>query len=172
METNKTKNLIRIALFAAICFVATMINIPLNLGGSQTMIHLGTTAIFIAAIFLGEKAGWAGAIGCALFDAINPAFAIWIIPTFFIKGATGYIAGKIAHSKSCDGNNMKLNIIGFLAGGIVSLIGYFLVNCILYGMPAAILKLSTSVITTGIGIAIAVPLCSSKYLVKKAGIKI
>lgn len=49
------------------------------------MIHLGTTAIFI-----GKDAGFAGAIGCALFDALNPMFAAWIVPTFIVKGLTGW----------------------------------------------------------------------------------
>jgi uncharacterized membrane protein len=167
-----TKRLVTIALFAAICFVATMVHIPLNFGGSTTMIHLGTTAIFVGAIFLGKDIGWSAAIGCALFDFINPAFAIWTIPTFFLKGATGYVAGRIAHHNGKDGEDMKYNIWGFVVGGFVSLIGYFIVNCFFYGVPGAIAKIITSVITTSIGVAIAVSLCTSKVLVKKAGIKI
>ncbi|MGL4656383.1 MAG: ECF transporter S component [Sarcina sp.] len=167
-----TKRIVLIAMFAAICFVATMVHVPLNLGGSATMIHLGTTAIFVGAIFLGKDIGWSAAIGCALFDFINPAFAIWTIPTFFLKGATGYVAGKVSHHKAKNGEDMKYNILGFVLGGLVSLVGYFIVNCFFYGVPAASAKITTSIITTGIGIAIAVPLCASKFLVKKAGIKI
>lgn len=169
---NKTLRIVRIALFAAICFVGTYIHIPITLGGSQTMIHLGTTAIFVGAIFLGKDVAFAGAIGCALFDAMDPAFAIWIIPTFFLKGATGYVAGAISHYKENKGDNMKLNIIAFLCGGLVSIVGYFIVNLILFGQAAAVLKIITSVITTGLGVAIAIPLCSSKYLVRKAGVNI
>lgn len=167
-----TKKLVTIGLFAAICFVATMVHIPLNFGGSATMIHLGTTAIFVGAVFLGKDIAWSAAIGCALFDFINPAFAMWTIPTFFLKGATGYVAGKVCHHKGKEGEDMKYNIIGFILGGLVSLVGYFIVNCFFYGVPAAIAKITTSIITTGIGVAIAVPLCASKFLVKKAGIKI
>ena len=167
-----TKRLVTIGLFAAICFVATMVHIPLNFGGSATMIHLGTTAIFVGAVFLGKDIAWSAAIGCALFDFINPAFAIWTIPTFFLKGATGYVAGKVCHHNGKAGEDMKYNITGFILGGIVSLVGYFIVNCFFYGVPAAIAKITTSIITTSIGVAIAVPLCASKFLVKKAGIKI
>ena len=169
---NNTRRIIRIGLFAAICFVATMINIPISLGGSNTMIHLGTTAIFVGAVFLGKDIAWSGAIGCSLFDFINPAFAIWTVPTFFLKGATGFVAGYVSHKGGANGDNMKKNILGFVLGGLVSLTGYFLVNCIFYGVPTATLKITTSVITTGIGVAIAIPLCASKFLVRKAGIKI
>lgn len=169
---NKTIRIVRIALFAAICFVGTYIHIPITLGGSQTMIHLGTTAIFVGAIFLGKDVALAGAIGCALFDAMDPAFAMWIVPTFFLKGATGYVAGAISHYKDNKGDNMKMNIIAFLLGGLVSIVGYFLVNVVLFGLTPATLKLITSISTTAIGIAIAIPLCSSKYLVRKAGVKI
>lgn len=172
MKNNKTLRIVRIALFAAICFIGTYIHIPITLGGSQTMIHLGTTAIFIGAIFLGKDVALSAAIGCALFDAIDPAYAIWVVPTFFIKGITGYVAGAIAHFKDNKGDNMRLNIIAFLGGGLVSLVGYFLVNCVLYGVAVAVLKLSTSIITTGIAIVVAIPLCSSKYLVRKAGVRI
>lgn len=172
MDKNKTKRIIRIGLFAAICFIGTMIHIPITLGGSPTMIHLGTTAIFVGAIFLGKDIAWSGAIGCALFDFINPTFALWTVPTFFLKGSTGYVAGYVSHKNGKKGEDMKYNIIAFILAGLVSLVGYFIVNCFLYGVPVAIIKLSTSLVTTGIGIIIAIPLCASKFLVKKAGIKI
>ncbi|MGL4453953.1 MAG: ECF transporter S component [Sarcina sp.] len=167
-----TKRIVLIAMFAAICFVATMVHIPLNLGGSATMIHLGTTAIFVGAVFLGKDIGWSAAIGCALFDFINPIFAIWTLPTFFLKGATGYVVGRVSHFDNKKGEDMKYNILGFILGGIVSLVGYFIVNCFFYGVPTAIAKITTSIITTGIGVVLAVPLCTSKFLVKKAGFKI
>lgn len=167
-----TKRIVRIALFAAICFVATMVHIPLNLGGSPTMIHLGTTAIFIGALFLGKDIGWSAAIGCALFDLINPTFVIWTIPTFFLKGATGYFAGIISHYKGKNGEDMKYNILAFIVGGIISFVGYFIVNCLFYGLSVAVVKSTTSIITTTIAVVISVPLCASKLLVKKAGFKI
>lgn len=172
MDRNNTKRIIRIGLFAAICFVGTMIHFPITLGGSPTMIHLGTTAIFMGAIFIGKDVAWAGAIGCALFDFINPTFAIWTVPTFFLKGATGYVTGAISHKNDKNGEEMKQNIIAFILGGLVSLVGYFFINCLFYGVGVAFIKLSTSLITTTIAIIITIPLCASTFLVKKAGIKI
>lgn len=56
----KTKRLVVIALLAAMCYVGTFINIRIPIGGSMSMVHLGTTAIFIAAVLIGKDAGLAG----------------------------------------------------------------------------------------------------------------
>jgi hypothetical protein len=54
---------------------------------------------------------------------------------------------------------MLQNVIGFTAGGVVSLLGYFLINWFVFvGFNVAVVKMVSSLITTGIGIAIAIPL--------------
>ncbi|MPQ44175.1 ECF transporter S component [Clostridium tarantellae] len=169
MKKYNTKRLVNISLFAAICFIGTWIHFPINIGGGTSMIHLGTTAIFLAAIFLGEDAAWAGAIGCALFDATNPQFAAWVIPTFILKGLTGYVAGKIAYLNNSKGKNFKFNILAFIVAGLVSLLGYFIVNWFVFvGFYGALLKMTTSIITTTIAIIISIPLVSIKPIVNKA----
>ena len=168
-EKFNTKRIVCVALFATICFVGTCINIPIQIGGGTSMIHLGTTAIFLAAIFIGSDAGLSGAIGCALFDVMNPMFVAWVIPTFIIKGLTGYVVGKIAFNKGCRGEKLSLNIVGFMLGGIVSLIGYFIVNWFVFvGFYGALAKMTTSVITTTIAIVISIPLIAIKPIVNKA----
>lgn len=170
----KIKRIVLIGLFAAICFLGTVAHIPVNLGGSNSMIHLGTTAIFISAILIGKDAGFAGAIGCALFDALNPMFAAWIIPTFIVKGLTGYITGKIAFAGNRKGNSIKQNIVAFIVGGLVSLFGYFLFNWFVFvGFKTAVLKMITSLTTTGIGVAIAIPIAAAvKPIINKSGVKL
>ncbi|MGL5245933.1 MAG: ECF transporter S component [Sarcina sp.] len=169
MKQFTTKRLVNIALFSAICFIGTWIHFPINIGGGTSMIHLGTTAIFLTAIFLGEDAAWSGAIGCALFDATNPQFMAWVIPTFVLKGLMGYVAGKIAYLNNSKGSNLKLNIIAFLIAGIVSLVGYFIVNWVIFvGLYGAIVKMTTSIITTSIAIIISIPLLGVKPIINKA----
>ncbi|MDZ7542602.1 ECF transporter S component [Clostridium sp. MB05] len=167
-----TKRLIVISLLAALCYVGTFINIRIPIGTSTSMIHLGTTAIFIAAVLVGKDAGLAGGIGCALFDLLSD-FAVWTIPTFIIKGLTGYVAGKISFSKKRNGESLKCNIIAFISGGIISLVGYFLANLFIFGMTLgnAIASLVTSITTTTIAIIIAVPLATAiKKIVSKTNI--
>lgn len=168
----KTRRIILIGLFAAICFVGTYLHIPIDFGGSSTMIHLGTTAIFISAIFIGKDAGFAGAIGCALFDALDPRFAVWVIPTFIIKGLTGYIVGYISFMFKKQGNSMLQNIIAFIVGGIVSLLGYYIVNWFVFvGFHVALLKMISSFITTAIGVIITIPIAAIiKPIINKSGV--
>lgn len=169
-----TKRIIYIGLFAAIAFAATFINIPINILGNQKMIHLGTTAIFIASILIGKDAGWSGAIGCALFDLSNPAFAIYAIPTFIAKGATGYFAGKIAFSKGKNGEDFKTNIIGFIVGAVASLTGYFLYDVLIFGkIETAIVGLPMSIITSTIAICITLPIAAAiKVACKKYNVSL
>ncbi|MCY6957313.1 ECF transporter S component [Clostridium brassicae] len=170
----KTKRIILIGLFAAICFIGTYAHIPISFGGSNSMIHLGTTAIFIAAILIGKDAGLAAAIGCALFDAMDPMFQVWVLPTFIIKGLTGYAVGIIAFARNKKGNSMVQNILAFIVGGVVSLVGYFIVNWLVFvGFHTAVLKMITSLATTGIAVAITIPIAAAvKPIINKSGIKL
>lgn len=170
----KTKRLVVIALLAAVCYVGTLINIRIPIGLTQSMIHLGTTAIFVAAVLIGKDAGFAGAIGCAVFDLLN-GFAAYTIQTFIIKGLTGYVAGTIAFSNGKKGNSFKYNLIAFVSGGLVSLIGYFLNNLLFLGKTwaVAISSLSTSLVTTTLGIIIAIPLATAiKKVMNKSNLNL
>lgn len=159
MKKMGTNKLVMMAMFAALIFLGTYIHIEIPIGGGASMIHLGTTVIFIVAVLIGEKAALPAAIGSALMDALTPAFALWVIPTFIIKGATGYVAGKVAFMNGKEGKSTIQNIIGFILGGIVSLLGYFVVNWAIFkGWQGAVTSLLTSITTTAIGIVIAIPL--------------
>ncbi|MBP1888815.1 putative membrane protein [Clostridium moniliforme] len=159
MKKMGTNKLVMMAMFAALIFLGTYIHIEIPIGGGVSMIHLGTTVIFIVAVLIGEKAALPAAIGSALMDALTPAFALWVIPTFIIKGATGYVAGKVAFMNGKEGKSTIQNIIGFILGGIVSLFGYFVVNWAIFkGWQGAVTSLLTSITTTAIGIVIAIPL--------------
>lgn len=159
MKKMGTNKLVMMAMFAALIFLGTYIHIEIPIGGGVSMIHLGTTVIFIVAVLIGEKAALPAAIGSALMDALTPAFALWVIPTFIIKGATGYVAGKVAFMNGKEGKSTIQNIIGFILGGIVSLLGYFVVNWAIFkGWQGAVTSLLTSITTTAIGIVIAIPL--------------
>ena len=159
MKKMGTNKLVMMAMFAALIFLGTYIHIEIPIGGGVSMIHLGTTVIFIVAVLIGEKAALPAAIGSALMDALTPAFALWVIPTFIIKGATGYVAGKVAFMNGKEGKSTIQNIIGFILGGIVSLLGYFIVNWAIFkGWQGAVTSLLTSITTTAIGVFIAIPL--------------
>ncbi|MFA9398476.1 MAG: ECF transporter S component [Clostridiaceae bacterium] len=149
-----TKKIVRIGLLSALCFAATFIRIPLPFLGPNSMVHLGTTVLFISAVLVGSEAGWAGAIGCSLFDLM--LMPIYAIPTFIIKGLQGYVVGKIVFMNNKEGNSFVQNLVGFLVGSIISLLGYFLTDGIIYGnWTTALVSTLGSLLTSGIGIIFA-----------------
>ena len=155
----KTKKLVLLSLFTALCFIGTWVHIPVPIGGANSMIHLGTTVIFIVAILIGKDAAIPAGLGCALFDLLSPGYALWVIPTLITKGLMGYVTGKIAFANGKKGKSSLYNIIAFISGGIVSLVGYFIFNWIFFkGWEGAVASLVTSFGTTLIGIVIAIPL--------------
>ena len=170
----KVKRVVLCGLFAALCFIGTWLHIPINISGSPTMVHLGTTVIFLTAVMIGKDAAFAGGIGSALFDMTNPAYIAWVLPTLIIKGLTGYTAGSIAFARGKEGRSMPQNIIGFIAGGVVSLLGYFLVNWFIFvGFKVAVVKMVSSLITTGIGVVIAIPLVAViKPILRRSGVNL
>lgn len=172
MKRMSTSNIVMMAMFSALVFLGTYIHIEIPIGAGMSMIHLGTTVIFIVAVLIGEKAMIPAAIGSALMDALTPAFVLWAIPTFIIKGLTGYVAGKVCFMNGKEGKSVAQNIIGFILGGIVSLVGYFIVNWLIFiGWEGAVTSLLTSITTTIIGIVIAVPLSMAVKSASKAFIK-
>lgn len=165
-----TKKMVTIGLLAALCCAATFIGVPLPFLGPKAMLHLGTTAIYIAAVLIGPKAGYAGAIGCALFDLFT--MPVYAIPTFIIKGLQGYAAGKISFMNNKKGSSLSLNLIGFTVGAIISLVGYFITDWILYGNYMTALTSSIgSILTSVVGIILSLVLVSFiKPVFKKAKI--
>lgn len=162
MEKMSTSKLVMMAMFSALVFLGTYIHIQIPIGAGVSMIHLGTTVIFIISVLIGEKAIIPAAIGSALMDALSPAFVLWVIPTFIIKGLTGYVAGKVAFMNGKNGTSTIQNIIGFILGGLVSLVGYFIFNWLIFkGWQGAVTSLLTSITTTTIGIVIAIPLSAA-----------
>lgn len=164
METQKklskysTRDVVEVGLMAALMYISTNINVPFTVGGTKSMIHLGTVMLFLSVLILKKnKAALSAAIGLSLYDALSP-YLIFAPFTFVIKGGMAYIAGAIAFRKGYTGNNVLNNIIAFAAGGIFNILGYFVADTIIY--HSAIIALghvTSSVITTLIGIIIAIP---------------
>lgn len=155
----KTLDIVEIGLMAALMFVSTYINIPFYVGGTKSMIHLGTVVLFISAILMKkEKAALAAAIGFALFDGLSP-YLIFAPFTFVIKGGMAYIASAIALRKNYNGNNIVNNIFAFIVAGLFNIFGYFVADSVIYNsFIIAAGHIPSSVITTIIGIVVAIPL--------------
>lgn len=164
METEKklpkysTRDIVEVGLMSALMFISTNINIPFSVGGTKSMIHLGTVMLFLSVLLLKKnKAALSAAIGLSLYDALSP-YLIFAPFTFVIKGGMAYIAGAIAFRNGYKGNSLINNIVAFAAGGIFDVLGYFIADTIIYNSAIIALgHVASSVITTLIGIIIAVP---------------
>ncbi|MCT4593397.1 MAG: ECF transporter S component [Anaeromicrobium sp.] len=167
MEKNKwhVKRIVLLGLLMAFNMVATYIHVPV--GGS--MMHLGTTALFITALILDPvDAAIASGGGMFLFDIFG-GYVTYAPFTLVIKGLMAYIVSKLVH-KSGEGLSLKVNLGAYVIGGIVSLVGYYFTNVFFTGsFIGPISKIPGSILTTTIGILIALPL---GIQVKKAYLKI
>lgn len=157
---TKTMDLVLTAILSTIVLVSTVfinIKLPIGQGG---LIHLGTGALFTAAILFGPKKGaLAGAIGMGLFDIFG-GWIIWAPTTIIARALQGYIVGKIAWSNGHRGDNSKLNILAAVASTPVMLAVYYIGQAIMYNNWAAPLaSVPGDLIQSAVGLLIAIPLC-------------
>lgn len=133
-ELNKTRDLVESALLITLVFVATkFINIRLPISINGGLIHAGNVMLFLAAIVFGKRKGAiAGAFGMGLFDVLSGWLA-WAPFTFIVRGVMGYIIGSIAWKGHQKGNNLALNILAIIIGGLWLIFGYYITEVILYG---------------------------------------
>lgn len=172
-------DMVQIALMSAIIYVCTaFINVPYGIG-VKAVIHLGDSAVFIAAMLLGKKkAALSSAIGMSLFDMLSP-YAIWAPFTFVIKGTMGYIAGTIAYRKNYEGKNFWNNFFAFCCAGAWMVLSYFGAGILLNHLTlnynfitstvVSAAKMPADLLQVAAGMAIALPI---GHTLKRAGIGI
>ena len=126
-QSEKTRLMVMTALFAALIFVATRINIPTGI--NNRIIHVGDAAIYLAACILPMPyAMISGAIGAGLADFMTPGAAIWILPTIIIKPLL------VPFFTSASSQFVtKRNIIAPVLAGITGLVGYAIAEGFIFG---------------------------------------
>lgn len=151
-KTNSTNvkqtliNLITTALFAAIITVTTAYILHFPVPGTNGYIHPGDCFIYLAACFLPTPyAMLAGAIGGGLADFVTPGAQIWILPTIIIKSLL------VLPFTSKKNNIMnKRNIIGTVIGLLITTIGYYIAEIIIFNNTIApIVSMVPSLIQAG-----------------------
>jgi len=113
----KTRDLVQVALFIAVVYVATwIISIPVMPGGG--LVHTGTVALFIISVCFGPKKGAiAASVGMTLFN-LTSMWVAWAPYTFVIRLVMGLIIGYIANCCGADGKKPIQNVIALLVGGL------------------------------------------------------
>ena len=115
------------AIFAALAFVGTMVQIPLPSGG---MVHLGNFVCVLGALLCGPiVGGLAGGIGCGLDDLIIysslPGFIQYFILKFVMGFIVGYLFRLIINHKSKLPFNIILSALGVILAILTSLVIIF-----------------------------------------------
>lgn len=128
------------AIFTAIILLSTML-IKFSTGLGEGYIHFGDCFIYLSACILPfPYCLVASALGGALADILG-GYAVWAVPTAIIKILISlpfmFACRKINTSKIL---NVKVALLTIVSG-IISMLGYFITECILYSVSSATLSI-------------------------------
>lgn len=128
-----TARLALCGMLAALIFVATyFVKLPMAL--TNGYVHLGDGFILLAASLVGWAAVPAAAVGSMLADLMG-GYAIYLLPTFLIKGAVAAVAVLALRRK-----HEWLRVLGLILAEAVMVGGYFIAEWLFlgYGFGAAV----------------------------------
>lgn len=128
------------AVFSAIILFSTML-VKFSTGLGEGYIHFGDCFIYISACVLPfPYCLIAGALGGALADILG-GYAVWAIPTAIIK-----ILIALPFALACRNNESnkilnKRTVLMPVISGAITILGYFIAECILYSVASATLSI-------------------------------
>lgn len=128
------------AVFSAIILFSTML-VKFSTGLGEGYIHFGDCFIYISACVLPfPYCLIAGALGGALADILG-GYAVWAIPTAIIK-----ILIVLPFALACRNNESnkilnKRTVLMPVISGAITILGYFVAECILYSVASATLSI-------------------------------
>lgn len=126
-QSDKTRLLVLTALFAALTFMGTRINIPIGI--NNRIVHIGDALVYLSASILPMPYAMASsAIGAGLSDFMTPGCMIWVLPTMIIKPLLVIFFTSKQHKILC-----KRNIVAIFIAGIVGSVAYAIAEGIIYG---------------------------------------
>ncbi len=143
MTERKTRNMIYAALFAALITVLTAY-FHINTGTNSGYIHFGDSMIYIAACVLPFPYAVATAsIGGALADLLSGA-PVWSVATLIIKALNVIpfvLMFKISKKWNKSGRIISpASVIAAALSGIITSVGYFIAETILFNFRAAVVS--------------------------------
>jgi len=137
MAVLKTRQVAAIGIMGALTTIATMIFV-FPIPATSGYFNLGDTIVMITSLTFGPVVGAiAGGLGSGLADLLGGWYN-WVIFTTIIKGIEGYVTGTIIRSSSQ--RNLQNVIIAWAVGGVLMVLGYFIVQVFMYGLGAAIVE--------------------------------
>ena len=136
---------------AALVAAATYV-VQVPVPATRGYINLGDTLVIAWALAMGPSiGGFAGGVGSALADLIG-GYPHWVPFTLVIKGIEGTIAGISGRR----GRWIELLGAALAVGDMV--LGYFVVETMLYGFGAALAELPGNLLQAASGLLVGIPL--------------
>jgi uncharacterized membrane protein len=143
--------LTRSAVMAALVAVATFI-VQIPNPATKGYINFGDIMIFVSALTFGPIAGgFAGSVGSAISDVAG-GYGYFAPFTFVIKGFEGIIAGLISTKSSVARDGLAV-----IVAGSEMVLGYFLTEVYLYGLPSALTEVPGNISQILVGGLLGVP---------------
>ena len=146
MKTNTQKMAAAAMLAACICVATLFFRIPTASG----YVHLGDALVLLSGWLLSPMYGvLAAGIGSALADILS-GYMAYAPATLLIKAGMAYLAYL--------GLRFFKGGVARLVGGMLAILwlvlGYFLVECFLYGLPVAMVQVIPNILQGGVGLLI------------------
>ena len=169
MNQKNVNRLTALGMMCALVFVSNYLRItmPIAIGG-RTSFTLANIMCCLSGLMLGPIGGLASALGSALYDLTNPAYAAECWITFITKGMMGMVAGLALRDRATPRYSRctAAAALGCLAYYILYFFKSFAYDGLLIGgLPAATaaaalaLKIPASVFNGAVAIVLAPPLC-------------
>jgi uncharacterized membrane protein len=137
MAFLNSRQIAAIGVMGALATIATML-FTFPIPATSGYFNLGDAIVMTTALTFGPIIGaLAGGLGSGLADLLGGWYT-WVVFTTVIKGAEGYVAGKLAGS--VEGRTFQKTVIAWVAGGAVMVLGYFIVQVFMYGFSAAMVE--------------------------------
>jgi uncharacterized membrane protein len=149
-----SREIATIAIMASLATVATMI-FTFPIPATNGFFNLGDVIVVVSGLTFGPIIGGiSGGVGSALADILL-GYGNYAPFTLVIKGCEGLIVGYLAGKK--EDQKLSRVIFAWIAGGVVLVGGYFLVQVFMYGFAGALVELPVNLVqmlVSGIGIPI------------------
>lgn len=147
-ERSGTKKLVMTSLFAAIIMIFTS-SVRLGVGANGGYIHFGDAMIYLAACMLPVRcAATAAMLGGALAD-IFVGSAVWAFPTAIIKALNVVVFTLVLKTHTKGGMTAGIsirNVTASVFSGLVTVVGYFIAEGLMYGFAGAVVSIPSSII--------------------------
>lgn len=145
MRNKSLLNITYTAIFTALILLATSV-LKFSTGLGEGYIHFGDSLIYITACLLPfPYCIIAGALGGGLADILS-GFAIWSIPTMLIKMLNVLPFAIVCKKLKTNKILCKQTVLMTFVSGVITILGYFVAECILYSVASATLSITGNTI--------------------------